>query len=232
MSQSAGRLIVLSGIDGSGKSSHLAWIAAALAAQGRRYHYIRLRWAALTSIPLLAIARLLGYSRRHYNPRSKTVVVEQRYDQWSPMCTLWPPLFTLDMALTAWWKVLLPLQRDEWVLCDRYVLDAIVDITATLRDEIFLSNGFAARLCRLAPPDACTIVLDIDPSVAFARKLDLLDPSYVSARRPFYLRLAQQVGVPVVDGNRSFGEVQASIAEIAGIRPLPEQRDTLPQGVA
>ncbi len=232
MSQLPGHLIVLSGIDGSGKSSHLTWIAAALTAQGRRYRYIRLRWAALTSIPLLGIARLLGYSQRHYNPRSKTIVVEQRYDQWSPMHTLWPHLFALDMALTAWWKVLLPLRRGEWVLCDRYALDAIIDITATLRDEALLSNGFAARLRRLVPPDACTIVLDIDPSVAFARKLDLLDPSYVIARRPLYLRLAKQAGVPVVDGDRSFGEVQASIAEIVGICPLPEQREILPQGVA
>lgn len=232
MSQSMGRLIVLSGIDGSGKSSHMAWIAAALAAQGQRYRYIRLRWAALSSIPLLAIARLLGYSPRHYNSRSKTVVIEQRYDQWPLMRTLWPRLFALDMILTAWWKVFLPLRRNEWVLCDRFVLDAIIDVTATLRDETLLCGSFASRLYSLVPPGACTIVLDIDPDIAYARKLDLLDAAYVKIRRPLYLRLAQKGGVPTVDGNRSFGEVQDSIAEIVGICPLPDQRGILPQGVS
>jgi thymidylate kinase len=175
------------------------------------------------------MARLLGYSKRHYNQRSKSIVIEQCYDQWQPMRIFLPPLFGLDMILTAWWNVLLPLRRGEWVLCDRYVLDAIVDISTILNDLTLLENNFAARLIRLLPPNACSIILDIDPSLAFARKLDLLDLAYVSTRRPLYLRLARRMGIPIIDGNRGFDEVQRSIAEIVGICPLPEQRGILPK---
>jgi thymidylate kinase len=225
-------LIVLSGIDGSGKSSQLAWIAAALAARGEPYSYVRLRWAALTAIPLIGAARLLGYSRRHYNSRSQTIVVEQRYHEQPLMRKLWPPLFALDMSLAAWWELLRPLKRGEWVLCDRFALDAIVDVAAALHDEALLEGRFADQLLGLVPAGAQSLVLDLDVATAFERKPDVLDPAYLAARRPLFLRLADRLGLPVIDGSRSFAEIQANLAGIVGIDPLPEHRGVLPQGVA
>lgn len=232
MLEQCNRLIVLAGIDGSGKSTQMAWIEDALRAHGERPHYVRLRWAMLISMPLIAIARLLGYSRRHYNPRSKTIVVEQLYHQWPVMRALWPYLFTVDVALTAWWKVLRPLKRGEWVLCDRYVLDAMVDLAAALRDERLLQHRFVRLLLAFIPRGACTMIIDTDPATAYERKLDVLEPSYLAMRRPLYLGLAAETGTPIVDGNQHFAAVQEAVASSIGITPIPEQRAVMPQGVA
>lgn len=227
-----GGLIVVSGIDGSGKSSQLAWIAASLAAQHQSYTYLRLRWAALTAVPLLASARLLGYTSRRYNPRSQSVVVEQRYHEFPAMRALWPPLFAFDMTVKAWWQMLKPLRRGDWVICDRFALDAIVDVAAALRDERLLEGRFAASLLRLMPRDARTLVIDMDPMTAYRRKLDVLDPAYLEIRRPMFLRMADRLNIPVVDGNRDFEDIQQDVAEIIGVEPLLEHRGVLIKGLS
>jgi thymidylate kinase len=225
-------LIVLSGIDGSGKSSHLAWIAAALRAAGQRYHSVRLRWAALTSYPLLLGARLLGYAPRRYNPRSQTVVIEHRYDRFLPMRLLWPQLFALDMQVLARRKVLRPLHQGEWVLCDRYVLDAIVDVATMLRNDHLLENRFARQLLPLIPADSRSLILDTDPATAYERKLDVPNREFLTERRPRYLQLAATTHTPVVDGNRAYAAVQADIAAIVGLEPLAAHRGVLIEGLA
>jgi thymidylate kinase len=226
------QIIVLSGLDGSGKSSHMYWIAAALAARNQPYRYVRLRWAALTSIPLLGLARVLGYSRWEINPRSGTRVPRQRYDEFPLMRIFWPTLFRIDFTLAARRKVLSPLARGEWVLCDRYAPDAIVDVAAMLHDPALVRGAFAARLLRLMPNAARALILEIDPLLAYERKRDVLSLDYLRARQSLYRELAERSEIPVVDGNRSFAEVQESVAAIVGVQPLPEHRGLLAQNLA
>jgi thymidylate kinase len=216
---SHGRLIVLSGLDGSGKSTHVAWISAALARQGEPYRIVWLRWVILTSLPLLAYGRLRGYSRRHYNPRSQTTIVEPLYHRSRVMRSLWPRLFALDIALAAWWRVLRPLRRGETVVCDRYVHDVIVDIAAILKNDTLVHARLASRLLALVPPDARTVLIDVEPEIAFARKHDVLDRPYLERRRPLYLELARRTGATIVDGSASFDLAQQAIAVATGIHP-------------
>ncbi len=226
------RLIMISGIDGSGKSSHLSWIAAALRADGQPYRYVRMRWSAFTSYPLLGVARMMGYAPREYNKRSQSVVIKHRYDESAMMHKLWPMLFAFDTAINASKKVIRPLERGEWVLCDRYVVDAIVDVAAMLKDENLLRGKFADKLLSLVPQGTRKLFLDTDPMVAFERKLDIPEPEFVLYRRPLYGRLSALTQTPVIDGNRSYEKIQEDIARIVGFGPLAEHRGVIPEGIA
>jgi thymidylate kinase len=115
------------------------------------------------------------------------------------MRVAWPPLFTLDMAIAAWRKVLRPLDQGEWVICDRFVLDAVVDLAAT---QSIVEGYLGNRLLRLLPDDARTLVLDTDPVTAFERKLDVLDPSYLIQRHALFRTVATRTGTPITGRNR------------------------------
>lgn len=226
-SDEIGRLIVLSGLDGAGKSSHIDWIEHALEERGVRYRPVQLRWAALSGVPLLGIAKILGYTSRVLNPRSKTYVVEHRYHEWAPMRRLWPLLFTLDMMILAQRYALRPLRNGDWVLCDRYVMDGIVDMAASLHDPQFIHSIFARRLLSLIPPEARIVVLTVQPAIAFERKADVLDESYLQTRHALFIDIAQQVGAVIVDGDRPFADVQVEIAHVIGIEPLDADKGVL-----
>jgi thymidylate kinase len=223
------RLVVLSGLDGSGKTTQLRWMSAALQRRGERHRVVWLRWVMLTSLPLVTYGRLRGFSRRRYNPRSQCTIVQPLYHRSRVMRSAWPCLFALDVALAAWWRVLWPWRRGEVVLCDRYVLDVIVDIAAIVQDDSFLQSRLASRLLALLPPDACTVVIDVDPEIAFDRKPDVLDLAYLERRRPLYLDLARHTGATIVDGNADVASVQRAIASTIGLSPPVPPRAAVPE---
>jgi thymidylate kinase len=204
-------------------------MSAALQRRGERHRVVWLRWVMLTSLPLVTYGRLRGFSRRRYNPRSQSTIVQPLYHRSRVMRSAWPCLFALDVALAAWWRVLRPWRRGEVVLCDRYVLDVIVDIAAIVQDDSFLQSRLASRLLALLPPDACTIVIDVDPEIAFDRKPDVLDLAYLERRRPLYLDLARHTGATIVDGNADVASVQRAIASTIGLSPPVPPRAAVPE---
>jgi thymidylate kinase len=217
--KSPGRMIIISGVDGCGKSSQLDWIREELEKSGQEYVYVNLRWASYLSYIPLGLARLLGYAPRKFSARANTNLIHHRYQDFWLMKAVWPPLFVIDMWIDAMFKVIIPMKQGKVVICDRFVVDGIVDVAAMIDAPHLLDSNFAIWLLMLLPPHAENIIIDIEPETAYDRKLDVPTLDSLVSRQPLFLHLAKKMSLPVVDGNQEFTEVQKQISKILELDP-------------
>ena len=215
--KSPGRMIIISGVDGCGKSSQLKWIKEEIDKSGQDYVYVNLRWACYLSYFPIGLARLLGYAPRKFSTRANANLIHHRYQDFWLMKVLWPPLFVIDMWIDTIFKVIIPMKQGKVVICDRFVVDSIVDVSAMIDSPHLLDSNFAIWLLMLLPPHAENIIIDIKPETAYQRKMDVPTLESLVSRRHLFLHLAKKLSLSVVDGNQEFAEVQQHVAKLLGM---------------
>ena len=199
-----GKFITLEGIDGAGKSTHLAWLADFFQQRGIATRITREPGGTELGEQLRRI--LLDPRNTMHAETEAMLMFAARREH-------------LD-------KVIEPaLAAAEWVLCDRFS-DATfayqgggrrVDWQRLLRLEHWAQRGLQPDL---------TLLLDLAPQIGrerarSARSADRFeqeqDDFYMRVREA-YLRRAREapVRVQVVDANRSVAQIQQTLAEIAG----------------
>jgi dTMP kinase len=199
-----GRFITLEGIDGAGKSTHLAWLAAHLQARGVVVRVTREPGGTALGEKLRAL--LLDKDQPMHLETETLLMFAARREH-------------ID-------KVIGPaLERGEWVLCDRFT-------DATFAYQGAGRGVNAARLAILEQwvqgglqPDL-TIVFDLPPAIGRARagsiktpdRFEREDTEFFERVRDGYLQRAKASPqrIRVVDATRSLAEVQADLALIAG----------------
>lgn len=190
-------LVCLSGVDGSGKSSHAQMAIRFLEERGYRPTYTWLRYQHLLSLPLLAYCRL-----RHLSGFYE--VDGQRYGWWAferswVSRTIVPWFLLLDFFLFVAWKVWLPMMAGRTVVCDRLSLDTVVDIMMGTKDMMFHRKPVGRLLLRLLHPQGVIRILDANTETIVARRPELAHDEGLALRRRLYLLLARDLNIPVID---------------------------------
>jgi len=193
-------LIAFSGVDGSGKSTQVKLLQERFRGLHRNTKRVWCRWRPITSLPLLTILRRLGYAEVH--PTSSIGFVETRISQKGGLAFLWSTLTQVDNFIKTGPMVMIPLMLGHTVICDRYVLDLMVEGMADLKDKPGRTR-FGFKLLRFLPRPQQAFLVRVDPSVAFERKPDMPTLSHFRARAELYNELADSMGVTVLDGSMS-----------------------------
>lgn len=199
-----GKFITLEGIDGAGKSTHLAWLAAHLQSRG----------------VVLRVTREPGGTPLGEKLRALLLDKDQ------PMHLETETLLMFAARREHIDKVIAPaLERGEWVLCDRFT-DATFAYQGAGRG---VGHG---KLCALEDwvqgtlqPDL-TIVFDLPPAVGRERAGSIKSPdrfereneAFFERVRDGYLQRAKSSPrrIRVIDATGSIAEVQSVLAQIAG----------------
>jgi thymidylate kinase len=190
-------LIAFSGVDGSGKSTQVKLLQERFRGLHKNTKRVWCRWRPITSLPLLTILRRLGYAEVH--PTSSIGFVETRIPRNGGLAFLWSTLTQIDNFVKTGAMVVIPLMLGRTVICDRYVLDLMVEGMADLKDPPE-SKRLGFKLLRLLPRPQQAFLVRVDPRVAFERKPDMPTLSHFRARAELYNELADSLGVVVVDG--------------------------------
>ena len=160
------------------------------------------------SLPLLAILRRLGYAKVHIGGGS--YIVETQMPEKSGLASLWVILTQLENLVKTGIKLVFSSSIGRTVICDRYVLDMLVDGMAGLHDRPDkIRLGF--QLLRLFPRPDYAFFMDIDPEVAFARKPDLPTLADYIERLRLYRELCSRWGVTLVDARLPKEEIRRKI---------------------
>jgi thymidylate kinase len=190
------RCIHLAGVDGTGKTTQARAILSWLQGQGIAVRYVWLRFPCIFSTPFRVYARLRGYSRRE-------TVAGHQHGYWDfgsswLMSRIFPWALLLDTLVVALVKIYVPLWRDYTVICDRFIVDILVDLLAGLDDNCFDERLPGRLFWALLPRSARVVVFDLDTQTAQRRCPELGGDRTHSKRRAIYLDIARRRRLPVV----------------------------------
>lgn len=202
-------IICLIGLDGSGKTSHLALISKALERNGFRCKYVHLHGAVfrMLSLPMLFLCRKLGYRDEANHPlaHSNKAIV-----------SVWPGCFFIDF-LIFFIGMTFPnfLRRNVIWLFDRYIYDAVVDLMVATGDQSFHKRLVSRLFLPIFPKPDVTILLDVDMETALRRKehQESHTLGYLQKRRFLYLKLVEELSIPIVSATEPFNEVHRSLVK-------------------
>jgi thymidylate kinase len=215
-SGSVPKLIYITGIDGSGKSTVSEHLATVLRDEGYTVDILWLRFNHVISKPLLGLCRLLGYTK--YETTDGIRVGYHDFYRSFIISFLFIAFQYLDAVRVKYTKILPLLRKENHVLIlDRYVYDILIDIAVDTRIEHLLSSRIGRRFKQLLPDESKTIlVLRSLSDVLEARPEGKVDRNFES-RFNFYEKLGNEDNINVIENTSSLIELLSSAKQIVGI---------------
>lgn len=202
------RLVLLLGLDGSGKSTQARLLADAARDRGLRAKTVWARWDPLLLKPLILLGRRLARSSGEGTIGSEQagLVMKRRLFRNRAARVIWAWAASFDHALYSLPKLYCAKHSADLVVSDRYFYDALVDMAVNFDTDVPAPRG----LHHLFPRPDRVILLDADEAVLLNRGQDS-SSAYLRDRRPHYLHLAKRMGWSVVDASNDIERVQHDI---------------------
>jgi thymidylate kinase len=217
------KLIVLMGLDGSGKSTQAERASEWLASRGIPTEVVWMRGESYLTRPVIRIGKALLRAPRE-NKRGGGIESGEDYGQYVDgkqamfknrfLRAVWRMLTITDLYITFRLSFRSVGRDTRVVILDRYVYDSLIDI-----DSAFGSGGTEAvrmldsLLLRLFPRPDMVFLLEISPEEAMKRKDDIPSIVYLEERYDMYLKFAEITGAIRVDATASIEQVQSAIRD-------------------
>lgn len=206
------RFIYITGCDGVGKTTQARLLVEQLRARGLRVRRVWLRFPFFFSLPLLAYARLRGYSWHE-----QAGPVRHGYWHFRPsrlLRLLFPWALLLDASLAALFRIHLPLRAGWTIVCERFVLDMLVDQMVAFGEDCLPARLPGRLYLRLLPSGAKVILLDLSPARIQARRQDLQSDRLLAQRQQSFLALGAACGLPRLSTEDSITRVNRRIWDL------------------
>ena len=222
-----GAFICLTGVDGAGKTTQAHRLVELLRSRTMKARYVYLRMPHLVSKPLMGICRLTGVTELIETDDGTQVRGFHHYYRSKLLTTLVPWLQALDMHLYTWAKVRVHQLAGTTVVCDRYVVDTMIDMIAeTRRPE--MHKDLVGKFFMAAYPQATKqVVLTGSAQGIMDRKDDLkwdrwFDEKYEAFQR--VVRVLDEFSPVTVDTTErnieeTFDDMVAWLGTVQGSEP-------------
>ncbi len=165
------RFIYIAGCDGTGKTTQSRLLLEQLHARGVKASRLWLRFPFFFSLPLLAYARLRGYSWHEVSGGARHGYWDFRRS-WL-MRSVFPWVLLLDAALASLLFVYIPLWLGNTIVCERFTLDMLVDLAVASKDCSIYDKLIGRMYLRLIPAKTNLFILNLDAGVIRQRRKNL-----------------------------------------------------------
>lgn len=205
------RYIVISGIDGSGKSTIIKALQARLGERGLDSQYVWMRYNHILVKPVHAMCRLVGLSRRY--PSSQGSIWRHEFYRSQAFCSFYILLTWLDTWLGRW-RMARRLRngKPQVVICDRWVNDILVDLAVDSRREELINSQWYSRFQRILPPGAKQFVITRGDAEILACRPECREDPGFAFRQTMYRRLCEMPDAVIVINND--GTVEQSLGHL------------------
>lgn len=216
----SGQLIVLTGIDGSGKTTQAELLLEKLSSDGIEVSYVWSRWKPFLLRPLINRWKR-NLINNEAEPKSNNAYEEVKDKKHKLLKKpifkwLWLTAFFIDYGLQMFIKIRIKLFSNKLIVSDRIFYDSIIDQAINLgeeKDSLLNSlNSFWIKI--LFPQPNLVMFIDCPGDIAFYRKYDAPNIEYLEDRRRLYLKLADEYGWIKLDGTLPVSELADRIKQI------------------
>jgi len=204
------RVITVSGLDGSGKSTQVEMLRAALVAAGENVHDFHAIQFSIAQRLRNAVRRARGKSA---SPGEGAAVTSA-----GPV-GIAARRAALPIDMWRYRRLLRKLAREgvTTVLTDRYFYDALVNIA-------FLAKSETPGRARIPRPDH-GFYLRVAPAEIVKRdRVPEQGVAYLEQKFALYEQLAEREALVIIDGGRAAEQVAADLAAAVGDEPPPRTR--------
>jgi len=205
------RLICIIGPDGTGKSTQVNILVDRLKKEGIKYEYKWLRFHHFFSLPLLAIARLLGLSEVKTLESGRKIGYHYFYKS-RVISSFYPIFLFIDSLIFTTFKLYIPIKVfNRNIVCDRFIYDTIVDLMVSTRNYKIYKSRIGELFLSLIPRDSITLMLIADEETLKNRRDDVMYDKNLNLKIIFYKKIAQEFDIPMIDANLSIEKVQGCL---------------------
>jgi hypothetical protein len=204
------QFIVISGIDGCGKTTVIERLRRRLEQEGLTTRYEWMRYNHRLVRPIHALSRLVGLSRR-YEVEGQSIWRHEFHRS-----RFFSSFYIFLTWLDAWLGRLLlatrlSLKQVDIVVCDRWVQDILVDLAVDTRRRSLLSGRWDRRFRRILPRGTRQYLIMRNVDAIVSARPDVRRDLSASFRQRLYRRLAKNPDLVVI---RNDGMVDDTVEAI------------------
>lgn len=204
------KYIIISGVDGSGKTTVIEGVRKALEADGKKVGYIWMRFNFKLTTLMHAIAKLTGLSYKEETPMG--VKWLHRFYNSRLFCWLYIRAYYIDNI----WAKNKPIQLAEkegldYVICDRWVNDIIIDLGSELHQMEILDSKWYGKFQRLLPKESFQFVVIRDKKDVLDCRVENSFNEAFSYRYDLYKQIVNKREVNLVDNT---GTIENSVKQV------------------
>ncbi len=213
-----GQIISISGADGCGKTTIIRSMRSMLSELGVPSRYVWLRYNHYMSRGLLAFCRLAGLTR--YEEIGGVRVGYHEFYRSKVVSWIFVVLTYFDTLITSVLKVYFPVfLKKNVVICDRWILDILVDLELDTRIQFNPSTGIGRMFMGLIPAQCHSFIIYRDQQALIeSRRENALDRNF-SKRLSLYERQGSYPGVTSIRNDQSAEATARRILSRAGFDP-------------
>ncbi len=200
------KYIIISGIDGSGKTAVIDGLISELNKRNKSTFYIWLRFNHYSIKIMNALARILKLSVPVSNEFGN--VWEHRFYKSSLFCKIYIFCSYLDNYIA---KNKVRKFKTDYIVCDRWINDTLIDLGAECRIENLLESKWYSRFNKLRPENSIQFVID-------RKKEDIIECRIENRTNPdfpyrfkLYEKLKRKENVITIDNT---GTIECSVSQI------------------
>lgn len=206
------RIIAVTGVDGSGKTTLTDWLRQELHARGHAPRFVWSRFNNYLSLPFLAATRLSGHNV--YRVCAGVRMGFHDFERLSlPLRYLFVGLQAVDVNIATLLKIRLPSRHASVTICERGPWDTLVDVAAdTALDKVagpFFSRLFDGQVTQRSD----MVLINRDADLIEEARPELKFDAKLRERQRLYRRLADIGSWKVLDNNGDLDETKREFSK-------------------
>ncbi len=201
------------GCDGVGTTTHANHAVDVLESGGLETHKEWIRFEHRLSLPVLALARLLGLNEIHEGQEGHTVRAHT-FEGSKTITKLYMNTLVFDQRLMVQKKFESVPNGTDVLVCDRFIIDALVNLAVSTKQRSILNEKVAQAFWDLVPSRALLIGLQCDPETIASRRPDVAVDPFLNLRTEMYEELFDSDRINVVNTSQPIETAKNEVNEL------------------